>query len=175
MKATIDKAKEILDTAKNIYQFQERNNPNAIFRNKVFLEGTEENREAVSVEIDYEKTDSSYYFETPEIDGVIIKRKNGEFCVKACVKYNDRLWFAKIRIEHSFDGEIMIRGKWSGSWQDEDFYDEDQLTNPNSDFPIALESMRNHMANLYSLYQNVEPNSGVGEPSWVRKLKKYNN
>lgn len=55
------KAYKILDISQKIYQIQERNNPTAIFGDKTFLIGIEENREAVSVERNYEKKDRSYY------------------------------------------------------------------------------------------------------------------
>lgn len=159
---------------------QERNNPTAIFGNKTFLIGIEEDREAVSVERNYEKKDRSYYFEAPEIDGVIIKRENGNYCIKAMVKYinanNQSLWFAKIRIEKSFDENIQIMGKWGGSWEDSDSEDEDLIKNPNSEFPFALGSMKNHLvAILNQLCNNSELSSETYDPEWVKKLKSYNN
>ncbi len=171
---------EILDVSKKIYQFKEQFAPNAIFRDKIFLIGTEDDRNAVSVIQDYEKNDCSYYFETLEIDGVIIKRQHDNYCVKACVKYtdgNDRnLWFAKIRIETSDDGVIKIMGARGGSWQQPDCEDENLITNPNSDFPIALDSMKNYLVNIYNqLCNNSELNSDLYDPAWVKKLKKYNN
>lgn len=180
MKAIQEEGYEILDISQKIYQIQERNNPAAIFGDKTFLIGTEEDREAVSFERNYEKKDRSYYFETPEIDGVIIKRENGNYCIKAMVKYinanNQNLWFAKIRIENSYDGDIQIMGKWSGSWEDKDFYDEDQIKNPNSEFPFALDSMKNHLTEIYNqLCNNNELSSETYDPEWVRKIKKYNN
>lgn len=175
-----EEAYEILDISQKIYQIQERINPAAIFGDKTFLIGNEENREAVSVERNYEKKDRSYYFETSEIDGVIIKRENGNYCIKAMVKYlnanNQNLWFAKIRIENSHDGEIQIMGKWGGSWEDPDYEDENQIKNPNSDFPVALDSMRNHLADIYNqLCIDNELNKDLYDPKWVKKLKKYNN
>ena len=174
-----EKAFEILDISQKIYQIQERVNPTAIFGDKTFLIGTEEDREAVSVERNYEEKDRSYYFETSEIDGVIIKRENGNYCVKAMVKYtnanNQNLWFAKIRIENSYDGDIQLKGKWGGSWNDEDFYDEDQIKNPNQDFPIALIAMKDHLVNIYNqLCNNNELSSDSYDPEWVKKLKPYN-
>lgn len=170
----------ILDISQKIYQIQERTNSTAIFGDKTFLIGTEEDREAVSVERNYEKKDRSYYFETSEIDGVIIKRENGNYCIKASVKYlnahNQSLWFAKIRIENSYDGQIQIMGKWGGSWKDPDYEDENQIENPNSDFPVALDSMRNHLADIYNQFCiDNELNKDLYNPKWVKKLKKYNN
>lgn len=175
-----EEAYGILDISQKIYQIQEKTNSTAIFGDKTFLIGTEENREAVSVERNYEKKDRSYYFETSEIDGVIIKRENGNYCIKAGVKYlnahNQSLWFAKIRIENSYDDQIQIMGKWGGSWEDTDYEDENQIKNPNSDFPFALDSMRNHLADIYNqLYIDNELNKDLYNPEWVKKLKKYNN
>lgn len=175
-----EEAYEILDIAKNIYQIQERINPNVIIKDKVFIMGTEDDPNAVSVKRDYEKNYNSYYFETSEIHGVILLKKNGNYCIKARTKYindnNQNLWFAKIRIEISYDGDIQIMGKWGGSWQDNDFYDEDLIKKPNSDFPAALTSMRNHLTEIYNqLGENSELNSDLYNPEWVRKIKKYNN
>lgn len=175
-----EEAYEILEISQKVYQIQERNNPTAIFGDKTFLIGTKEDREAVSVERNYEKKDKSYYFETSEIDGVIIKRVNGNYCIKAMVKYinanNQNLWFAKIRIENPCDKDIQIMGKWGGSWQDPDYEDENQIKNPNSDFPFALDSMKNHLADILNqLYNNSELSSETYDPGWVKKLKPYNN
>lgn len=173
-------AHEILDISQKIYQIQERNNYAAIFGDKTFLIGTEEDRGTISVEQNYETKDRFYYFETPEIDGVIIKRENGNYCIKAMVKYindnNQSLWFAKIRIENSYDKDIKIMGKWGGSWQDSDYEDVDQIENPNSDFPFALDSMKNHLADILNqLRNNSELSSETYDPGWVKKLKPYNN
>lgn len=174
-----EEAYEILDISQKIYQIQEMNNPTAIFGDKTFLIGTEADLEAVLVEQNYEKKDKSYYFETPEIDGVIIKRENGNYCIKAMVKYinanNQNLWFAKIRIENSYDEDIQIMGKWGGSWQDSDCEDENQIKNPNSDFFFALDSMKNHLVNICNhLYETNGLNSDLYDPELVKKLKKYN-
>lgn len=96
------------------------------------------------------------------------------------VKYinanNQNLWFAKIRIEISYDENIQIMGKWGGSWQDSDFEDEDQIKNPNSDFTFALDSMKNHLVSILNqLYNNSELSSETYDPGWVKKLKLYNN
>lgn len=173
-------AYEILDISQKIYQINESTNPTAIFKDKIFLIGTEDNPEAVSVKRDFEKKDSSYYFETSEIKGVIIKRENGNYCIKACVKYtndnNQNLWFAKIRIDNSYSGDIQIKGKWGGSWQQPDYEDEDQIKNPNSDFPVALDSMKKHLTDIYNhLCKNSELNSDLYDPKLVKILKKYNN
>lgn len=166
---------EILDISQKIYQINESTNPKAIFKNKTFVMGTEEDRDAISIESDYEDNDSSYYFETPEIDGVIVKRENGNYCVKAAVKYtkdNQALWFAKIRIEVSYDGNIQIKGSWGGSWQQSDCEDEDLIQRPNSDFPVALDSMKTHLMAIYNELGNDNSNN---LPEWVKRLKAYNN
>lgn len=175
-----EEAHKILDISQKIYQTQEAVNPTAIFKDKIFLIGTEDDREAISVEQNYEGKDSSYYFETPEIDGVIIKRERGDYCIRASVKYpninNQNSWFAKIRIENSYDGDIQIMGAWGGSWQQPDYEDENLITNPNSALPIALNSMKNHLLDIYNqLCKNHESNSDLYDPEWVKKLKKYNN
>ena len=175
-----EEAYEILEISQKIYQTQERFNSLAIFKNKIFLIGTEDDQEAFSVKQNYENKDSSYYFETPEIEGVIIKKERGNYCVKACVKYtnanNQNLWFAKIRIENSYDENIQIMGVYGGSWQQPDYEDENLIINPNSDFPVALDSMKNYLVDIYNqLYKNNELNSDLYDPKWVKKLKKYNN
>lgn len=165
---------EIISIIKNIYQIQENNNPNVIFKNKFFLLGTEENPEEILIERNYENNDSSYYFETSKIEGVIIKRENGNYCVKGCVSYksnNINLYFAKIRIEEKNDEDIHIMGKWGGSWQHPDYEDEDQIKNPNSDFPIALESMKKHLTSIYYSICNNELNKDLYNPEWVKKLR----
>lgn len=172
-------AYEILDISQKIYEMNEYFNPTAIFKNKIFLIGTEEDRDAVSIQIDCEKKDNSYYFETPEIRGVIIKRENGNYCIKACVRYtngnNQDLWFAKIRIEPFYDGDIQIMGKYGGSWEMEDFYDEDLIIKSNSDFPFALVSMKTYLSDIYNkLCENNGLNCDLNDPEWVKKLKRYN-
>ena len=166
-------ASEILDISQNIYQINESNNPTAIFTGKTFLIGTEDNREAVSVKRNSEKKDGSYYIETPEIIGEIIKYENGNYGVKACVKYtndsNQDLWFAKIRIHISYDGNIQIMGAWGSSWQYPDYEDEDLINN--SDLPAALNAMKEHLSDIYSRLCN----NDFSDPEWVKKLKKYNN
>lgn len=172
-----DEAIEILDIAKRIYQIQESNNPDAIFKDKIFLVGTENNREVISVKRNYEEKDSSYYFESSEIAGVIIKRENNSYCIKARVKYtnakNESLWFAKIRIEYCED--IQVMGTWCGSWQKPDYEDEDQIKNPNSDFFLALVAMKTHLADMYNFLCNNKELSGTFDHEYFRKLKKYNN
>ena len=175
-----EKAHEILDISQKIYQIQEKNNPTAIFGDKIFLIGTEKDQEVVFVEQNYEKKDKSYYFETPKIDGVIIKRENGNYCIKAMVNYinanNQNLWFAKIRIENSYSGDIQIKGAWGGSWQQPDYEDEDLIKKSNSEFPFALDSMRDHLVSILNqLCNNSELSSETYDPGWVKKLKPYNN
>lgn len=171
-----NEAYEILGFSQKIYEINERTNSNAIFKDKIFSIMADEK---VFVEKDYEKKDSSYYFETSEIDGVIIKRERGNYCIKASVKYtnlnNQSLWFAKIRIENCHGRDIQIMGNWGGSWQEPDYEDEDFIKNPHSDFLFALHSMKNHLGNIYNQLCNNELNSDVYDPELVKKLKKYNN
>lgn len=145
---------EILDISEKIYRIQETNNPTAVFKDKVFVIGSESDRNSISIEKDSEKKDSSYYFQTSDINGVIVRRENGNYSVKAAVKYsdgsNDDLWFAKIRIEPSYDGNIKIMGSWGGSWQKKDFEDEDLLTSNNKELPFALDSMKEHLMGIYN-------------------------
>lgn len=173
-----EKAHEILEISQKIYQIQEKTNPTAIFKGKIFLIGEENDREAIFVERDYEKKDSSYYFETSDIRGVIVKRECGKFCIKACVKYtnnNLNLWFAKIRIENAYDEDIQIMGAYGGSWEQPDCEDENLIINLNSDFPVALDSMKNHLGVIYNqLSINNELNNDLYDPKMVKRLKKYN-
>jgi len=179
MNKIIVEAQEILDISQKIYQVQTRVNPTAIFGDKMFLINTDGGQEVVGVERDYENKDHSYYFETPEITGAIIKRQNGNYCVKAAVKYTDcnnrEMWFAKIRIEKSCDGDIQVMGTWGGSWQQRDWYDENLIENPNADLPIAVDSMKNYLVSIYNqIGENEEVNSESYDPQWVKKLKSYN-
>ncbi len=172
-------AYKILDISQKIYKIQEKINPKAIFKDKTFLISKEENHEVISIKKNYEKKESSYYFETSKIKGVIIKKDLNNYCVKACVNYtnvnNKNLWFAKIRIESSYNKDIQIMGKWGGSWQQPDSEDENLITNPNSDFPFALDSMKTHLEDIYNQFcKNNELNSDLYDPKWVKKLKKYN-
>ena len=171
-------AYEILDISQKIYQFQEKNNPTAIFGDKIFLISTDEKCEEIFVEQNYETEDSFYYFETNQIEGVIIKRKNGSYCIKAAVNYKDdnnqNFWYEKIRIEKSYD-DIRITGKWGGSWQSLDCDDKDQIKDPDSDFFVALDSMKSHLCGIFNqLCNNDELNQEVYDPKWVKKLKHYN-
>lgn len=170
-----DEAQEILHVSQEIYQIEEQTNPTAIFKDNVFTVMADGE---VFVERDCEKQDSSYYFETPEIDGVIIKRVNGNYCIKASVKYKDSdnrdLWFAKIRIEN-FNGDIQIMGSWGGSWQQADNEDEDLTKEPSTAFLLALASMKEHLANIYGqLHQNNGLNSDLYDSGMVKQLKMYN-
>lgn len=89
---------------------------------------------------------------------------------------NQNLWFEKIRIENSHDEDIQIMGKWGGSWQDSDCEDEDQIKNPNSEFPFALDSMKNHLVDILNqLCNDGELSSETYDSRWVKKLKPYNN
>ena len=168
-------AQEILLIAKTIFEISENSNPNAIFKNNIFYPQEDG---GVIVKKNYDKTDSSYYFETPNINGAIIKKQNGAYYIKACVKYlnadNREMWFAKIRIEEKF-GEILLRGDWGGSWQSNDYEDIDFLKKPNFDLPIALNSMQNYLTDIYNQLSKNNELSVDYEPAWVKELKKYNN
>ena len=66
-------------------------------------------------------------------------------------------------------------GKWGGNWDDSDYKDEDLLKNPNLDFFIALDAMKNNLTDIYNqLCKNSELKSDLYDPEWVKKLKKYN-
>ena len=174
----IMEAQEILSISEKIYQIQEETNSKAIFKDKVFVIGTETDRNAISIERNFEKKDSSYYFETPELNGVILKRENGNYCVKTAVKYSTPIhknwWFAKIRIEKNFNGNIQIMGQWGGSWQDYDYKDEDFIKNPNKELPYALMSMKLYLKDIYNKLSNDKLDSDSYDPKWVKQLKRYN-
>ena len=53
-------ANEILSTVQQVYEYQEIFNPTAIFKDKIFVIGTD--GEVVSVKRDYDQQDSSYFF-----------------------------------------------------------------------------------------------------------------
>ncbi len=171
-------AYEILDISQKIYQMQEATNPTAIFGKKEFIIGSEETREEIFVKPSHKK-DRFYYFEHPKIEGVIIKKENGSYCIKGMVKYtnssNQDLWFAKIRIEHN-EEDIQLKGSWGGSWQTPDFYDKNLIEDSNPDFPIAIVSMKEHLVDIYNnLCKNNGQNSNSYDSKDVKKLKKYNN
>ncbi len=63
-------AASILDISKDIFQINEENNPQVIFKGKTFLIKDED----ITVEWNDCK-DSFYHFECPEIRGVIIKNE----------------------------------------------------------------------------------------------------
>lgn len=163
----------ILDVSKKIYQINEENNPQAIFKGKIFLL----NGEDVSVE-QSDCRDCSYYFETPEMDGMIIKKENDDYCIKATIQYvnvrGEKCWFAKIRILDCYD-EICIRGRRTGSWEMADFEDDDFNNNPDFELPLVLRAMYN---SLYNMYKEVNENAILGKEKYIpnirKKLIKYN-
>ena len=170
-------ANEILSTVQQVYEYQEIFNPTAIFKDKIFVIGTD--GEVVSVKRDYDQQDSSYFFETPEIRGVIVKKKHGDFCVKASVKYvdsnNRELTFAKIRVEKDRDGEFQVMGSFGGTWEQLDYEDQDLITaNPNFDMPIALDFMKNSLSNIYNQLCESQTNNDLCDPVWVKQLKLHN-
>lgn len=174
-----DNLYEILEISKKIYEIQENSNPSAIFRDKVFLIDYDNNNkeETIHVRHDCENKDNRYFFETSDIEGVIIKKQNNEYCIKASVRYinsdNKDTWFAKIRVE-SLSGNIEIKGTWGGSWQQADYHDEDITTNNSSDLPLALHAMRNHLYNIYNELSNNKSNSDLYDHGMIKKLKQYN-
>lgn len=172
-----DNASEVLNTAQAIYERQEIFNPTAILKDRRFVIGTD--GEVVSVKRDYEQQDSSYFFETPEIRGVIVKKRHGDFCIKASVKYvdsnNRELTFAKIRVEKDYDGEFQVMGSFGGTWEQLDYEDQDLITaNPNFDMPIALDFMKNNLSNIYNQLCDSENNNDLCDPVWVKQLKLHN-
>lgn len=179
MERIYEVANMILDISQKIYEVQERFNASAIFKEKRFKIDTKDGKEVISVKPNYEEKDSSYFFETPQIRGVIIKREGGDHCVKACVKYTNAnnlvFWFAKIRIEKIYDEDIKIMGAFGGSWEQPDYEDENLIINFNSETPFALNSMKNSLVDIYNaLCENKESSYELYEPQWVKELKKYN-
>ena len=174
METLEEKATKILDCCKEIYEIQERENPNAIMGKNKFYICQENGEEVVNVRPDYDEREHKYYFEIPDFDGVIIKRESGNYCIKASVKYQignaESLWFAKIRIEAIY-GNIQIKGKWGGSWQDRDYDDEDLTKDPTPDFLAALDSLEIQVANMH---KQLCQNSEAYDPDWVLELKPYN-
>ncbi len=163
----------ILDVAGKIFKINEENNPQTIFKGKTFVINGEE----VSAEQNDSK-DSSYYFEYPEIDGVIIKDEDGNYSIKAAVRYENakgnKWWFAKMRIDVRCD-EVHIRGRRTGSWQMPDFADDDFMKNPDSELPYVLRSMKTSLCNMYDeLGDNVEFGGDKYIPELEKRLLKYN-
>lgn len=170
-----EKAREILDISKKVYQIEECNNPKAIFKSDKSFIIKDKAIVTYTDDVEFEEKSSSYYFETPTIEGVIIKSESSNYCVKASVQYtdanNESLWFAKIRIENSYSGDIQIMGKYGGSWEDQDYDDEDFIKKNNTELSFALDSMRTYLVNIYNELCN---NSNSFDPQWIKKLKKYN-
>lgn len=174
METLEEKATKILDCCKEIYEIQERENPNAIMGKNSFYIREEKGKEVINVRPDFEEREQKYYFEIPGFDGVIIKRESGNYCIKASVKYQigkaASLWFAKIRIE-PVNGNIRIMGNWGGSWENKDYKDEDLTINPTPDFLAALDSLEIQVVNMC---EQLRQNSEAYDPEWVRKYKPYN-
>lgn len=163
----------ILNVAKKIFQINEENNPQTIFKDNIFII----NGENVSVEY-CDCKDSFYYFESPEIDGVIIKKENGDYCIKATIQYvnsrGENWGFAKIRI-HDNHGDICINGRRTGNWEMDDFEDVDFIKNPDSELSIVLNSMNNSLGNMYEeLNKNVEFGCNKHISKQIKQLIKYN-
>lgn len=164
---------DILDVSKKIFWINKENNPQTIFKDNIFLIS----EEGIKVEHCNNK-ESSYYFENQELDGVIIRNEEGNYCIKATIQYTNsdgKKWgFAKIRI-HDYQGEICIRGRRTGSWEMADFEDEDFIENPDFELPLVLNSMNN---SLNEMYIKLEENIALGDNEYlnekVKILKKYN-
>lgn len=172
---------EILDIAEKIFQLNEQEDLEIIFGDKIFyISKNADGLKSVSARPDYENQDREYYFELPDIAGVILKNKNnGNYAIKARVCYLDRKgqkWaFAKVRISLGFNGKIQIGGERSGSWQKSDYHDTDFLQNPDSELNLVLESLKR---NLNFLWEELHKKGvNVNEtfiPKWFRELKQYN-
>ena len=178
METLEEKAIKILDTCKKIYEIQERENPSAIMGKNEFYIHEKDGKRIINARPNYDERDYSYYFVIPDFDGVIIKKEDGNYCIKAAVKYKigiaKKLWFAKIRIEPIY-GNIEIKGKWGGNWLDHDYYDEDLTINPTPDFLAALDSLEIQVAKMYKqLCQSSGVDYASYDPEWVRELKPYN-
>ena len=68
-------AYEVLSIVERIYEKQASENPTAIMGKKTFQIKTENGREVIVPKYNYEKTDSSYYFETPKMDDQLSQKK----------------------------------------------------------------------------------------------------
>ncbi len=166
-------AVSILDISKKIFKINEENSPQTIFKGKTFLIAGED----VTVERNDCK-DSFYYFECPEIDGVIIKKENGDYCIKATVQYinsEGRKWsFAKIRI-YDYHNEIRISGRRTGSLEMPDYEDVDFIKEPDSELSLVVNSMNSSLYNIYNkLNENIVLNGDKYISRHVKRLVKYN-
>lgn len=167
---------EILDIAEKIFQLNEQDDPEIIFGDKIFYIRND-GLESVSVHYDYENQDREYYFELPDIAGVILKNKNNSnYAIKARVCYMNRegqKWsFAKIRISLGFNGKIQIGGERSGSWQQSDYYDTDFLQNPDPELNLVLESLKRNLNFLWEeLHKKGVKANETFIPKWFRELK----
>lgn len=165
----------ILEIAKKIFQLNEELNSQIIFQGKTFLI----NGKDISIEMN-DCQDSFYYFEHPEIEGVIIKKENGnDYVVKAATQYvnfEGKKWaFAKIRI-YEENGDILIRGRRTGSFEMSDGDDEDFIKRPDPELSLVLDSMKNSLSQMYGeLCRGLKSNNDMSNPQWVKQLKKYNN
>lgn len=167
-------AVSILDVSKKIFQINEKNNFKTIFKDKTFYIYGEE---VITKHSDCK--DSFYYFECPEVDGVIVKKENGAYQIKAAVKYinsEGKKWcFAKIRIDDYF-GKININGRRTGSWEMPDFDDDNFIKAPDFELSLVLKSMYNSLCIMYDELNNgVEASNDKYIPSRVKRLIKYNN
>ena len=123
---------EILDIAQKIFMFNKQNDHKVIIEGKIFcFRENNDGTKSIRVKIDDEDKDEKYYFELPEIHGVILRNFNGAYGIKAHVIYANKKgeqWhFAKVKISLGFKGNIEICGNRTGSWQQSDYYDTDFL------------------------------------------------
>lgn len=171
-----DKALEILDISEKIFHIQEHDNSAAIFKDKTFIIGCDSDCNSIFTQKKNVIDDSIYYFETPEIDGLILERKNGNYCVKASVRYTDidnfDALFAKIRIE-VVNGSLKVMGTRWGSLKQLDCEDYNLLDNPTNDFIIALVTMKNYLIDIYKQLSEKIESSDNFDPVWVKKIKKF--
>lgn len=157
----------ILELSKKIFEMNEEKNPQTIFKDKIFLI----QHEGISVERGDCK-DSSYYFDHPGTHGVIIRKENGNYFIKALVRYinskGEKRAFAKIRIYDDF-GTIQIRGRRTGSWQMQDSDDDDFIKNPDDELALVLDSLKN---SLWNMRDELNKNPDLGRDQYIPRHQK---
>ena len=124
----IENASTILRIAQNIYELITKLNNKVIFDN-------------ISLRVD----NSICYFESPYIDGVIIKKEN-DYQIKASVLYADNQVFGKINIYQNQD-KIILQGLKNYSWDYPDTYDLDLLNE--SEISLVISKVLDILNNLY--------------------------
>lgn len=153
----IQTASEILETANNIFVIVEQTSP------EIFIELA---CDAPTQSFDFE--DSTF------INGRIVKEGKAKKCyIVAGIRYINRegkQWgFAKVKIFEDWNSKIQIQGKRTGSYSEEDYYNEDFLRNPDPELDLVLESMRNGILTMLEEMQK-EPVETVRklEPKWLK-------